>query len=198
MPPAKIIFQATGWDVLRLEDQQGESSPLTLEFCRRLRRPQLYSIYVNTYKPTRVARSISKKNMLGIMFPNEPEAPTTHKTAKRKHAVNDLGALRAAVRGPSTTSHSVYDRWHLANNDIDRMDQDYALFYCTAYHGQAEKQGLESVIFFMLMSLRALWEEHRCQRAYDASNRNHSAVPKRYHYTIPEFILAAASQLLEE
>ncbi len=58
-PAEKIIFEALGWDVLRPEDSQGNTSPLDLEFCKKLKEPQLFAIYKQQTKHKRVAQSIT-------------------------------------------------------------------------------------------------------------------------------------------
>ncbi len=138
---------------------------------------QVWNIYVDKFKPKRLARNTTKEKLMQLMFPDHMEGETVPKAAKRKHEVSDLGALRVQVRGTSTPSHSVYNLWHLDNTDINRMDQDYAMFYCTSGHYQAEKQGLESIIFFMMMSARALWEEHRCQALFDRAEEIAAGFP---------------------
>ncbi len=195
---ADIIFEATGWDVLRAEDKQGESAPLSWELCESLTRKQVLDIYTAKFKPKRLAQNTSKKKLMQLMFPHHTDIEPVPKAAKRKHEVSDLGALRVELRGESTSSHSVYDTWHLDNTDIDRMDQDYAMFYCTSGHYRAEKQGLESIIFFMMMSVRALWEEHHCQVIFDQSGGKRSAVPFRPVYTIPRFIYEVGASLVTE
>ncbi len=65
-------------------------------------------------------------------------------------------------------------------------------------HRTATKQGLESVVFVMLMNVRAFYEEHLCARAFHKSDRRKSSVPFARRYTIPEFIVKVAQQLVAE
>jgi hypothetical protein len=197
-PAADIIFHITGWDVLRPENQQGVPTQFTWELCNGMNRQQVLNIYKQRHKQARVPKNTTKARLMQLLFPDHVEGPSPPKAAKRKHQVKELVTLRTELRGASTSSHSVYDRWHGDNTDIDRMDQDYAMFYCTSGHFCAEKQGLESVIFFLMMSARALWEEHHSQVLFDRSGGNRGVVPFAPVYSIPEFIFAVGTALQSE
>ncbi len=198
-PAEKVIFEALGWDVLRPEDSQGETTPLDLEFCKKLKKPQLLAIYKQQTKHKRVAQSITKAQMLQALFGDAFEQePVQLKATKRKREVAELTALRAEVCGLATNNRSVYDNWNHDWNDVDRQNKDYHSFYYSAGHRTEMKQGLESEIFMMMMISRAIYEEHLSARAYAVSGNKKSAVPLARRYTIPEFIFEVANALVAE
>ncbi len=121
-PAEKIIFEALGWNVLRPEHSQGNASPLDLEFCKKLKKPQLFAIYKQRTKHKRVVQSITKAQMLQARFGDAFEQePGQSKAVKRKCELAELTALRAAVCGFATNNHTVYDNWNHDWNDVDRQ-----------------------------------------------------------------------------
>jgi hypothetical protein len=109
-----------------------------------------------------------------------------------------LEALREEIRGPATVEHQVYASYGHYWNLVDRINQDFHNFYRLPGGYSALRHGLESVVFLATMAARAIWEEYHCVRAYSqAGQRKHAleAAPRR---TIPQFIVAAARQLVEE
>ncbi len=196
--PKDIIFHATGWDVMRPPNNQDQSTLLDRDACKKLKVRQLRPIFMQHTKLRRLPKNISKPKMLSVIFGDESEVEENEtKTAKRKREVADLGHLRDEVRGPAEEGRSVYDVWHKNWNDVDRINEDYHAYYYSPGHRTATKQGLESVVFVMLMNVRAFYEEHLCARAFHKSRRK-SAVPFARRYTIPQFILKVAQQLVAE
>jgi hypothetical protein len=197
--PERVIFEKTGWDVLRPENQQDDHAPLDYTYCQKLKKAQLLAIYKQRTKLTRTPQSISKKQMLEDLFGDESSAKTGQsKVTKRKHEVANLAALRAEVAGSIAKTHSVYDIFHANWNDLDRINKDYHSFYYSPGHNTEMKQGLESEIFMMMMVARAIYEEHLCVHAYASSGNKKSAVPNARRYTIPMFIIEVAKQLVAE
>ncbi len=198
-PPEKIIFEALGWDVLRPKNAQMDHRPLDHAACMRLTKPQLLPIYKRVTKHKRVNKNISKKKMLDVLFPDPNTAPAPQsKVDKRKRDVADITAARETVRGAYTETRTVYDVWARNWNDVDRMNEDYHAYYFSPGHRTEMKQGLESVIFVMLMNARAFYEEHYCAHTYTLSDNKRSAVPVARQYTIPQFIVEVGKHLVEK
>ncbi len=195
--PKDIIFYTLGWDVTRPANNQDQSTLLDRAACQKLKVRQLRPIFMHHTKLRHLPANISKPKMLSILFGDESETEESEpKTAKRKREVADLGHLRDQVRGTAEEGHSVYDVWLKNWNDVDRINEDYHAHYYSPGHRTATKQGLESVVFVMLMNARAFYEEHLCARAFHKSDHRKSAVPFARRYTIPEFIVKVAQQLI--
>jgi len=78
---------------------------------------------------------------------------------------------------------------------VDRMNQDYHMFFQLRNWPVANQWALPSTTFYFLMTARALWEEHRVEQRYDASRGNRSVAFEEEALTIPKFILECASSL---
>jgi translation initiation factor eIF-2B subunit gamma len=92
----------------------------------------------------------------------------------------------------------VYNRFAHFWNLVDRINEDFHGFHHLPGEYSALKHGLESAIFLAVMAARVIWEEHRCARAYALAGQSKRAVEAVQRRTIPEFIVAAAQQLVKK
>jgi hypothetical protein len=102
--PEQLIFEATGWDVLRPPDAQGSSNPLTLLVAQKWKKYQLVGFAKQKLGAAAVKRK-NKHELLELLFPDEmPEdgaaAPSGAALQPRKRArkaVQDLAGVRERV-----------------------------------------------------------------------------------------------------
>lgn len=189
-----VIFTGTGWDVLRPREKQGDSGPLTIAEAREMSKESLLTIHQQVHRKHRAAKSMTKEELLLDLF---PEADGEPPKKKKKHSLADLLAQRAEVRGSATPQHQVIDHWGQHWNLVDRINEDHHNYYHLPGSHSALKHGMESVVFLATMTARAIWEEHRRERAYASSNRRKQAVESVSKHTIPQFIVAAAEQFVQ-
>lgn len=113
----KLIFKITGWDVLRPENEQGSSAPITYEAARRWKKAHLRS-WIEHVTKRNFAKSATKAEMLQFAFPGEApdeievvEEEEGGARAKRgRNSAEQLEQLQARVREFYTAtphSHSI-------------------------------------------------------------------------------------------
>jgi len=195
---AAILKAATGWDVTKLPEEQHGMQKLTLAKAKQLRKGQLSHYYEQKLK-VRPRSNLTKAGMITELFPESNTSVLMPKgKEKRKQDVRNLVALREEVRGKSEKEGRVYQNWAAYWNSLDRLDFNYSLFYNTAGHETYQKQGLESVLFYVVLSAHAIHDEHRRIRAFDQSGRSNAAAQAVVRQTVPTFIVEATEQCLKE
>ncbi len=108
----------------------------------------------------------------------------------------DTDICHFQIRGPHHQEHHVYDLFGQHWNNVDRINEDYHNFF--QLHGckSANAWALQSVAFLLLLTIRALWEEHRCVHAYSVSGGSKALAMSVKSRTIPQFLLASAHAAL--
>ena len=99
------------------------------------------------------------------------------------------------VRGKHTqqaTIHSLFDDYY---NMVDRMNQDYHMFFQHSTNKEANGWALHSALFYFFLTARALWEEHREDHALQVSRGSKQAAARVKEVDIPNFILGCAAAL---
>lgn len=77
---------------------------------------------------------------------------------------------------------------------MDRINEDYYDFSKLGGAKKFNSYAVESIAFHVFMAARSIWEELRCQRAYERSGRNSAAAMGVHKLSIPQFIVNVAKQ----
>lgn len=77
-------------------------------------------------------------------------------------------------------------------NAVDRMNQDYHMFFQLRGYMSVNGMALHSVCFYFLATCRALWEEHTMARRFAHVREAKTAWDEYTMATLPEFILSLA------
>ena len=99
------------------------------------------------------------------------------------------------VCGEYSNSAPLRDFYDTYYNAIDRLNQDYNMFFVLRNWHDATQWGLHSAIFYFLNSVHALWEEHRVLYAFHHAGRRQSAAKAVEGKSLPQFILDCALAL---
>lgn len=80
-------------------------------------------------------------------------------------------------------------------NMVDRMNQDYHMHYQLRGFRNANSFALHSVVFYNLLTVRSLWEEHRVAFRFHHSGGSKQAALDIRPLSIPQFVLECARAL---
>lgn len=81
---------------------------------------------------------------------------------------------------------------------INRMNEDYNLFFNLRYWPDGRQWGLHSAIFYFLSSTRSLWEEHKVVHNLAQKGKRKSSEADMQQLSIPNFIILCAEALIAE
>lgn len=99
---AEIIYEITGWDPLRPEDQQGSNAALTYAQASKMSKKALMAVYDKSVPTPRKGRGKTKKEMLATLFPPEAieheEAIEAEQEVQRKKRTRDKVQAVEALR----------------------------------------------------------------------------------------------------
>jgi len=148
---------------------------------------------------------MTKVELLEDLFPDEsPDADQQPDDAelapkrKKQETIQTLDVRAAQLRGTPTQTHSVWDLTRGRWNMVDRLNEDYHMFFHCHGSKQAVAFAVESFAHYLLMTCRAVWEEHRCEHAVARANGDKSAAESVHRHTLPTFIKQVAEQIASE
>lgn len=221
---AAMIFKATGWDPLRPLSAQGAPGPLTYAKAKELKKAQLVPVYKARF-PRSKNSSITKANMLAALFPDEAReaehaSEEREEAARRKRTraqLNDLDGYRDQVcifriilytacdllkpqqiRGahtPEGATHKLFDQ-HF--NGVDRMNQDYHMFFQLRGFHNVNCWALHAAVFYFFATCRGLCEESVHISKYAHTHGAKSAWDDYSIDSLPRFILSIAQSFDRE
>lgn len=132
----KLVWNATGWDVLRPVDQQGSSEPLDRDTLKGFCRAQIARIYENTFRNTR-SKGCSVNSMIDELCPPDPQSTTSTASLSRQKRKLNHAALEARVKeliGPDSPTHKLYDIFSDNFSCIDQMDKEFYAYGHKGWH----------------------------------------------------------------
>lgn len=90
---------------------------------------------------------------------------------------------------------TLYNRYY---GVIDRMNEDYHLFFNLRNWHDGHQWGLHSAIFYFLSSTRSLWEEHKITHNLAQKGKRKSSAAGVQQLSIPVFIILCAEAVITE
>ena len=102
------------------------------------------------------------------------------------------------VRGAHAHSAPLRDLYDTYYNAVDRMNQDYHMFFMLRNMHNVHAWGIHSAIFYFLATVRALWEEHRVLYTLAQHGQRAAVSAPIQQHTIPQFIIFCAEALIAE
>lgn len=87
-----------------------------------------------------------------------------------------------------------FDRYY---NAVDRLNQDYHMFFTLRNLPTAISMALHSACFYFLNTVHAVWEEHRVFHNFHQKKQSKSAANSVQDDSIPKFIVECATPIVE-
>lgn len=197
------MFAATGWDVLRPENLQGDTRFICKDHLVGMSKKQLQAIYRQLYgRPPEGEWKVDllKEKILEGMDDEDNEAPEVQE-AKPKRSIDDREAdakakLRA-LQGRAKKQHRVYDLFNMYYNLIDRLDQQHYAYFHRTWNRKSNAYGLMSAAAtYMMANCRAIWEEHRRELVNGRTKGNNRAVAEMEPLSTPQYVVQVIKQYL--
>jgi hypothetical protein len=184
-----IIHHITGWDVLRPEDAQGSTAPLTAKMLNSLDLVCVQAIFKSKF-PKLVTLVKSKKNMIEQLCPAE-EASEEEVTSKRKKYRVDSEQLTACLmelRGTAENKHRVYDLFNTYHASIDEMDKRFYAHFRTRYLRGITHAGLSHIASYIYATTYAISAEYARAKIHTQTSGNNRATYNYQHIPINTFL----------
>jgi hypothetical protein len=169
----RLIFEGTGWDVLRPEDNQSASFEMTRKWLNSIDSDRVTAIFRLKHKGN-PEKKMSKAEQIRWLCPHEDDEqhPPKSKGKKRRADTAQLTAELHELQGTHTATHQVYDCFHEYHGCIDEMNKEYFDYHHTRYLHGATHAGLCHLAGYLLDNCRTIADEFARQKVYDMSGRN--------------------------
>ena len=194
----KLVWNATGWDVLRPVDQQGSSEPLDRDTLKGFCRAQIARIYENTFRNTR-SKGCSVNSMIDELCPPDPRSTTSTASLSRQKRKLDHAALEARVKeliGPDSPTHKLYDIFSDNFSCIDQMDKEFYAYGHKGWLRHLHSAALYSIAWYLMNTCHSIYEEYRRESVQAQTGGNNAAIANVQPLSSTDYLIELTNDFL--